>query len=178
MTNRLAYGDGVASLEAAALAVGRLDAALLVIRRYRPGRSGASSTRRVVMPRWMAAGSISIGSPRSCTACRSGSAPPCPWPSREARSPPSPTRSSCAPGRSSPIPDSRICSTVVWPTFGRPGRAAGADRRRPGAASLDHPGRQPDRDPRRPALLPQGARHQPPAAGAADRQRRAEARRV
>jgi hypothetical protein len=81
MTNRLAYGDGVASLEAAALAVGRLDAALLVIRRYRPGRSGASSTRRAVMPRRMADGLISIGSPRSRTACRSGAVPPCPWPS-------------------------------------------------------------------------------------------------
>jgi hypothetical protein len=32
------------------------------------------------MPTWMVAGSICIGSPRSSTACRSGSAPPCPWP--------------------------------------------------------------------------------------------------
>jgi hypothetical protein len=88
MRNRFAYGDVVAPLEAAALAVGRLDAAL----------SG-----HPLLPAWMfwsqldtarrhadgmVAGSICIGSPRSSTACRSGSAPPCPWMSGEATSPP------------------------------------------------------------------------------------------
>ena len=91
MGNRLAYGDVVASWKRRPLLSDGSTPRSPVIRCCRPGRSGASSTRRVVMPRWMVAGSISIGSPRSCTACRSGSAPPCPWPSGEATSPPSPT---------------------------------------------------------------------------------------
>ena len=43
-----------------------------VIRRCRAGCSGASPRRPAVMPRRMVAGSISIGSSRSRTACRSG----------------------------------------------------------------------------------------------------------
>ncbi len=50
----------------------------LVTRCCWPGRFGASSTRRVVMPRWMASGSICTASPPSCTACRSKSALPVP----------------------------------------------------------------------------------------------------
>jgi hypothetical protein len=57
------------------------------------------------------------------------------------------------------------------------GGATGADRR-PGNARLNRPGRQPGRDPRRPALVPSEARHYAPAVGVAGRQRRAEARRV
>jgi hypothetical protein len=37
----------------------------------------------------------------------------CPWPSGKATSPRSLMRSRCAPGRSSPIPNSGICSTGV-----------------------------------------------------------------
>jgi hypothetical protein len=55
--DRLAYGDEVAPLEAAALAVSRLAPRSPVIRRCRSGRSEANSARRVVMPRRMVAGS-------------------------------------------------------------------------------------------------------------------------
>ena len=107
----------VAPLEAAALAVGRLDAAL---------------AGHPLLPVWMfwsqldtarrhaevdGAGAISTGSPRSCTACRSGLAPPCPWPSGAATSPPSRRRAALL--DSPPDPGQRDRSTVVSPTFGR-----------------------------------------------------------
>jgi hypothetical protein len=102
MGNQPAYSDMVVRLEAAVLAIGRLDAVL---------------SDHPLLPAWtfwsqldtarrhaeaVVGGSISIGSPCSRTACRSGSAPPCHWPSGEVTSPPSP--SSCAPGWSNLTP--------------------------------------------------------------------------
>src|SRR4051795_5464450 len=106
MHDRLAYGDVVVQLEAAALAVGRLGTAL----------SG-----HPLLPAWTFWSQLDTA---RCHAevdgCRVDLyrlaaflhglplrvAAPCPWPSGEATSPPSPTRSSCAPGPSSPMPNS------------------------------------------------------------------------
>jgi hypothetical protein len=96
MRDRLAYGDRAPLWKPRLLLSDGSTPRSPVIRCCRPGRSGANSTRRAVMPRRMADGLISIGSPRFCTACRSGSAPPCPWPSEEATSPPALTQSKTA----------------------------------------------------------------------------------
>jgi hypothetical protein len=103
--DRLAYGDGVAPLEAAALAVGRLDAALsghppLPVRTFRgqldtAHRHAEVDGRRVDLYRLAA---FPHGLPLRVGATLSLA-------SGAATSPPSP--SSCAPGRSSLIPDSR-----------------------------------------------------------------------
>ena len=87
MRDRLAYDDVVALLEAAALAVGRLDAALS----DHPPLPAWTFWSQLDTARRHAevdgAGAISTGSSRSCTACRSGSAPPCPFTSRGVASP-------------------------------------------------------------------------------------------
>jgi hypothetical protein len=113
MANQPAYGDVVVRLEAAALAIGRLDAALsghpllpawtFWSQLDTARRHAEADGRRVDLYRLAA---FLHGLPLRVAA-------PCPWPSGEATSPPSPTPSSCAPGQSSPMPNSRICSTGV-----------------------------------------------------------------
>jgi len=148
-----------------------------VIRCCRPGCSGASSTRRVVMPRSMALG-------RSLPARRVPARPAAqgwrrPVPGRAGRWYRRPRLRARATVLGSPRSRSAGSTRQGFgpPSAGR-GGATGADRRGTGTARLHWPGWQPGRDPRRPALLPPGAWHHPPAAGAADRRRRAETRRV